>query len=241
MRYPFLLHHSLRILAVLCVVTFAACSTVNDVTVIPQSKGSLTGTVHLGHPPYKVSQAGTIIQLVGSSLQGVTDSIGTFRIDSILPGSYSVLFSHPGYGTVKREELQIVTPGVTSLLTNPQDYLNLYPLPTAVIRSLSVDSFDQATGEWTLHLVTEPDIQPLPAQVVGMLTDVDPHTGTPSIVIKNIAWLNGANLVVAFYTELGDKPRIAPGTSWYLTTYLSTSGYIENPILSNSVKVTYPK
>jgi hypothetical protein len=43
------------------------------------------------------------VQLVGTSLQTVTDDIGRFQINNILPGKYQAIYTHEDYATLTRD------------------------------------------------------------------------------------------------------------------------------------------
>jgi len=43
------------------------------------------------------------VQLVGTSMETETDDIGRFQLNSVLPGTYQVTFSHEDYETMTRD------------------------------------------------------------------------------------------------------------------------------------------
>lgn len=232
-------------------ITISSCTTAtNEVEVISQKRGTFTGIVHLGEPPFTTSQAGTLVQLAGTSLQGTTDSNGFFTIGAIPPGSYTISFSHEGYGPVQLKEFSIITPGVTTMFTDPTSSLSLYPLTSFSIHSFAVDSsypdwHDSLVSVYLCRFETDSVIpgslesRLFPAVV---LTDVDPHIATPSISAFAIQTFlldhSPSSFEFGPVLTLEDKKKIHHGSVLYLTGYLTHyRSPIDVPVYSNSIKV----
>lgn len=63
--------------------------------------GILTGTVLDGDT--RLPLRGVTVQLVGTEKTALTDDLGRFRFDGLLPAAYKIEFSHVGYATTMQE------------------------------------------------------------------------------------------------------------------------------------------
>lgn len=240
-HYSFLYRWWISII-LLSAVAMGSCTTVNEVVVLSPPTGSLFGKLHLMNFSGPVQHNGSVVQIAGTSLQGVTDTQGSFLVDSIPSGTYTIQCSHPGYGTIEFIGRSIVAPGVTTLSTSFRDSVAyLYQLPYTAMQ-LQVDSLD-SKQQWICHINTDTSLQSsttFPLNIVAMLTDSDPHASTPNTKLTSTPIGVGSSGLyrIAFDTS---KLETVRQVSWYLTTYAYFGPRpILNPILSNTVQVFYP-
>ena len=98
-----------------------------DLTALTGAQGSqITGRITLEGTPVDLS--GSLVEAVGAAFTAVTDTAGAFRL-TLIPGSYSLQFSHPSFRTFRLDGVVVGT-GETRAL--PDDVL-LYINPAHLI------------------------------------------------------------------------------------------------------------
>jgi len=113
--------------------------------------GGIAGTV--AARTTSVPLAGVYIQILDTSSQAVTDQAGSYSIDEVPPGIYSVGFDLPGYRTLIRTNVS-VAPGRTTELSVSLD------AEMAIQSELRVYEINELTVEGEVsYFETDPDIE----------------------------------------------------------------------------------
>ena len=101
------------LIATMCVITAISCKT----TMSPSEFGGMKGSVGLDDSAgvRQLNAAGVTVQIRGTSIQTRTDSLGNWQIEQIPTGTYEVLYSKSGFGSIKTCNVQIPGPGDLTL------------------------------------------------------------------------------------------------------------------------------
>lgn len=100
----------LVILAAFIIFMQAGCRTAES----PET-GTLKGTVYLvDSTGYRMPTFdNTTVSIVGTSLTTTTDSLGHWELQDVPEGAATIIFSKPGFGTVKAFGFDVPAPGIT--------------------------------------------------------------------------------------------------------------------------------
>ena len=87
---------------------------VPEVVMIPKT-GSIAGTITLEGT---TDHGGVLVSVDGTSVQGVTDAVGNFILQPLLPGTYTLRFSKNGFADVEKTNVSVIA-GETNTFEDP--------------------------------------------------------------------------------------------------------------------------
>lgn len=128
---------------IVCALFFVGCESESgtDGGLANQMNGSVTGYIMLASPAgqAKKDHSGAIVSIEGTSLFAVTDQDGKWTLNGIPNGTYTFMFSKPGYSYHKYYMMQIVGEQMQYWSSR-----SLYEIPTFV------SAYDLKAGPFTV-------------------------------------------------------------------------------------------